>query len=223
MSPHKGKLLNSRLELSKCGFLTGWIFLFPVFRQGAEIWFTYMCICPTLSHLTFKQINQPPPLALHVISNICLQPIHSVLWHASPYSPLLAARSWRSQDVIYSGCWEALLEMHREVTQMKSGGKSRSGWKTSWSPFPRVGSRSVCIWEHGLNSTLACQVTLVGCVTLSDLRFLICATKGVLNFSDPSEALGGGNKLMFGKACVTLGAKTLSKYKVNYRDCLLSH
>lgn len=46
--------------------------------------------------------------------------------------------------------------------------------------------------SSGLNSTLACQVTLVGCVTLLDLRFLICATKGVLTFSDPSEVLGGG-------------------------------
>lgn len=77
--------------------------------------------------------------------------------------------------------------------------------------------------SHELNSALACWVTLVGCITLLDLHFLICATKGVLTFSDPSKVLGGGNKLMFGKACVTLGAKTLSKYKVNYRDCLLSH
>lgn len=77
--------------------------------------------------------------------------------------------------------------------------------------------------NSGLDSTLASRVTLVGHTNFLDLSFLIYKTKGVLTFSDPLEALGGRNKLMFGKPCVTLPAKTLSKYKVNYRNCLLSH
>lgn len=57
----------------------------------------------------------------------------------------------------------------------------------------------------------------------SDLSFLICGTKGMLTFSDPSKMLERGTELIFRKAWVTLQTKTLSKYKVNGRNCLLSH
>lgn len=105
---------------------------------------------------------------------------------------------------------------------MTCGGSSRSGWIQIFTNFPVWLPGVSVAGSSGLDCTCVGGVTLVGYVILG-LSFLIYKTKGVLTFSDPLEALGGKSKLMFGKAHVTLRAKTLSKYKVSYRNCLLSH
>lgn len=89
--------------------------------------------------------------------------------------------------------------MDRKVTQMKCVGGARSGWKTSWIKVPVWVPGVSVAGSSGLGGTFAYEVTLVGRITFLGLSFLIYTTKGVLTFSDPGEALGGRNKLMFGR------------------------
>lgn len=122
-------------------FLTGWIYSCYSVRSRNLV---PMCVYfPWNVPTSFlKQINQPPPLPLHVISNICLQLIHLTHRWASLHSPLLASRSWRSNTVLF--CWlEPLLTLDRQAIRVPCGalpgqhGKhpgqsSRCGFQEFW-------------------------------------------------------------------------------------------
>ena len=140
-----------------------------------------------------------------MISIICLQQIYFTLRLPPFCSPLSSMALKKPGCNTFLFClFEAQLERYRKVTQMAFGGSSRAGGKTSCTHFPVWVPGVSSAGSRGLDSLLACRVTLVGCITFLDLSFFIYETKGVLTFSDPLEALGGRNKLMFGKGCVTL-------------------
>lgn len=138
-------------------------------------------------------------------------------------SALSASQSQRSQNALYP-CFVCLRHCSRwtESNEDETRWQFRVRMEDLLDRFPlRVPGGSVL--EQWTGEHICLRGDLGRRIDVLGLSFLICKTKGTLTFSDPLEVLGGGSKLVFGKACVTLRAKTSSKYKVNYRDCLPFH